>query len=128
MKRLILFIFLTVIILTGYSFLVSEFSGLDIKITNETDLELKNLKVKTLEGNDYPISSILPGESYSIEGYYYESQIDDALLLVYEDYNQNEHKEILLGYLGGVFSAEFDVRIRSVDKDGILEIDVDIEF
>ena len=130
MKKIILFALVVVaaVLMMGYHFLTSEFSGLDIMITNKTNLDLDNITIKTLEGNDHVITKIKPGDAYFIDNYQYESEMDDALILVYKDNDGNEHQEIPLGYLDGVFSAKFDIRILDIDDNGLLDMDVSIEF
>ncbi len=111
-------------------FVENEFSGIDIGIENLTDIEVSGLRITTnASDEEHVIPVILPEQVYIIEKFPLEkSAMEDAMQIRYVDALGNEHVEVLIGYLDGVFSAEVFIQIVSINESGKIDLNIKVDY
>ncbi|SFC35452.1 hypothetical protein SAMN05443252_10318 [Bacillus sp. OV322] len=103
--------------------------GLDIKVQNQTNKEIAGLYVTYNHiKKDISIPPIAAKSSYKLHVDPVKTSKADfnegALKIVYKDLKGNMHSETVLGYFERSYSGDAVVKIKSVDRDGVLAIKI----
>jgi hypothetical protein len=129
MKKIIVSIIVVIIGALGFATLKLAQDGFDIRVENETNKEVSGLYL-TYDNikSDIKIPSIAPGEKFTLNVNPNDDSNDDfseaALKVEYKDNKGNLHTEYVIGYFEKGYSGKSVINIKSVDKDGKLEVEI----
>lgn len=122
-KKLLLILFF--LILVNGLFFLKDINSYKISIKNSTTLPIKNLTLKYTNDDVIKILSKIPVDenikfkvdTSLIKG---ESQI----LLIYNDYNDNPHEEIIDGYIEKDYTGNKKINITNINSKGELTLSI----
>jgi hypothetical protein len=129
MKKIIVSIIVVIIGALGFATLKLAQDGFDIRVENETNKEVSGLYL-TYDNikSDIKIPSIAPGGKFTLNVNPNDDSNDDfseaALKVEYKDNKGNLHTEYVIGYFEKGYSGKSVINIKSVDKDGKLEVEI----
>ncbi|MFD0048168.1 hypothetical protein ACFVHQ_02325 [Actinomycetes bacterium NPDC127524] len=129
MKKFLISITLIGMTLAAAAFFYISQRGLDIKIKNQTNTEISGLYVTYNHiKKDISIPPVAAKSSYKLHVDPVKNSKADfnegAMNIVYKDLKGNMHSETVFGYFERSFSGDAVVKIKSIDKNGVLAIKI----
>lgn len=99
--------------------------GLNITITNNTDVPVSNLALSyKVGGTIQMISTINPKESFKCKVDTNSFKGENSITLRYKDKSNKQCEETIIGYLESGYTGNANVIINNVDESGVLLLEV----
>ncbi|MFF2449557.1 hypothetical protein ACFVSW_21170 [Neobacillus sp. NPDC058068] len=130
MKKILIVITIMIIAIVGLAVFLLGRVGIDIKVINQTNEEIPEMYL-TYENinSDIKIPPLAPGETYKLNLNTIKNSTEDfvegALLLKYIDNFGSLNTEYVIGYFEKGYSGNAVIKIKSIDANGKLEIEIE---
>ena len=123
--KILLILALIVIVLLAY-FLINSKSEKLITVTvkNESTEKVNDLNLFLSNEETFYEVSLEANEKKTIKISYNDTFHEGSLMMKYTDFDGNEHKETIIGYVEKGQSIKTKVIIKAVDAQGVIEFEV----
>lgn len=123
--KILLILALIVIVLLAY-FLINSKSEKLITVTvkNESTEKVNDLNLYLSNEESFYKVSLEANEKKTIKISYNDTFSEGSLMMKYTDFDGNEHKETIIGYVEKGQSIKTEVIIKAVDAQGVIEFEV----
>lgn len=123
--KILLILALIVIVLLAYYLMNSKHEKLiTITIKNESTEKLNDLNLFLSNEESFYKVSLEANEKKTIKISYSDTFYEGSLMMKYNDFDGNEHKKTIIGYVEKGQSIKTELIIKSVDAKGIIEFEV----
>ena len=123
--KILLILALIVIVLLAY-FLINSKSKKLITVTvkNESTEKVNDLNLFLSNEETFYEVSLEANEKKTIKISYNDTFHEGSLMMKYNDFDGNEHKETIIGYVEKGQSIKTEVIIKAIDAKGVIEFEV----
>lgn len=123
--KILLILALVVLVLLAYYLMNSKHEELiTITIKNESTEKLNDLNLFLSNEESFYKVSLEANEKKTIKISYSDTFYEGSLMMKYNDFDGNEHKETIIGYVEKGQSIKTEVIIKAVDAQGVIEFEV----
>lgn len=124
-NKIFIILALIVLVLLAYYLMNSKHEELiTITIKNESTEKLNNLNLFLSNEESFYKVSLEANEKKTIKISYSDTFYEGSLMMKYNDFDGNEHKETIIGYVEKGQSIKAEVIIKAVDAKGVIEFEV----
>ena len=124
-NKIFIILALIVLVLLAYYLMNSKHEELiTITIKNESTEKLNNLNLFLSNEESFYKVSLEANEKKTIKISYSDTFYEGSLMMKYNDFDGNEHKETIIGYVEKGQSIKTEVIIKAVDAQGVIEFEV----
>ena len=123
--KILLILVLIVLVLLAYYLMNSKHEELiTLTIKNESTEKLNDLNLYLSNEESFYKVSLEANEKKTVKISYNDTFSEGSLMMKYTDFDGNEHKETIIGYVEKGQSIKTELIIKSVDAKGIIEFEV----
>lgn len=116
---------LVVLVLLAYYLMNSKHEELiTLTIKNESTEKVNDLNLFLSNEESFYKVSLEANEKKTIKISYSDTFYEGSLMMKYTDFDGNEHKETIIGYVEKGQSVKTEVIIKAVDAQGVIEFEV----
>ncbi len=116
---------LVVLVLLAYYLMNSKHEELiTLTIKNESTEKVNDLNLFLSNEETFYKVSLEANEKKTIKISYNDTFHEGSLMMKYNDFDGNEHKETIIGYVEKGQSVKTEVIIKAVDAQGVIEFEV----
>lgn len=124
-NKIFIILALVVLVLLAYYLMNSKHEKLiTITIKNESTEKLNDLNLFLSNEESFYKVSLEANEKKTIKISYSDTFYEGSLMMKYNDFDGNEHKETIIGYVEKGQSIKTEVIIKAVDAQGVIEFEV----
>ena len=123
--KILLILALIVLVLLAYYLMNSKHEELiTLTIKNESTEKVNDLNLYLSNEESFYKVSLEANEKKTIKISYNDTFHEGSLMMKYTDFDGNEHKETIIGYVEKGQSIKTEVIIKAVDAQGVIEFEV----
>lgn len=123
--KIFIILALVVLVLLAYYLMNSKHEKLiTLTIKNESTEKLNDLNLYLSNEESFYKVSLEANEKKTVKISYNDTFSEGSLMMKYTDFDGNEHKETIIGYVEKGQSIKTELIIKSVDAKGIIEFEV----
>ena len=123
--KILLILVLIVLVLLAYYLMNSKHEELiTLTIKNESTEKVNDLNLFLSNEETFYEVSLEANEKKTIKISYNDTFHEGSLMMKYTDFDGNEHKETIIGYVEKGQSIKTKVIIKAVDAQGVIEFEV----
>lgn len=123
--KILLILVLIVLVLLAYFLMNSKHEKLiTLTIKNESAEKVNDLNLYLSNEESFYKVSLEANEKKTVKISYSDTFSEGSLMMKYTDFDGNEHKETIIGYVEKGQSIKTEVIIKAVDAQGIIEFEV----
>lgn len=124
-NKILLILALAVLVLLAYYLMNSKHEELiTLTIKNESTEKVNDLNLFLSNEETFYKVSLEANEKKTIKISYNDTFHEGSLMMKYNDFDGNEHKETIIGYVEKRQSIKTTLIIKAVDAQGIIEFEV----
>ena len=124
-NKIFIILALVVLVLLAYYLMNSKHEKLiTLTIKNESTEKLNDLNLYLSNEESFYKVSLEANEKKTIKISYNDTFHEGSLMMKYTDFDGNEHKETIIGYVEKGQSIKTKVIIKAVDAQGVIEFEV----
>lgn len=124
-NKIFIILALIVLVLLAYYLMNSKHEELiTLTIKNESTEKLNDLNLYLSNEESFYKVSLEANEKKTVKISYSDTFSEGSLMMKYTDFDGNEHKETIIGYVEKDQSIKTEVIIKAVDAQGIIEFEV----
>ncbi len=124
-NKIFIILALVVLVLLAYYLMNSKHEKLiTLTIKNESTEKLNDLNLYLSNEESFYKVSLEANEKKTVKISYNDTFSEGSLMMKYTDFDGNEHKETIIGYVEKGQSIKTELIIKSVDAKGIIEFEV----
>ncbi len=124
-NKIFIILALIVLVLLAYYLMNSKHEELiTLTIKNESTEKLNDLNLYLSNEESFYKVSLEANEKKTIKISYNDTFHEGSLMMKYTDFDGNEHKETIIGYVEKGQSIKTKVIIKAVDAQGVIEFEV----
>lgn len=123
--KILLILALIVIVLLAYYLMNSKHEKLiTLTIKNESTEKVNDLNLFLSNEETFYEVSLEANEKKTVKISYNDTFHEGSLMMKYTDFDGNEHKETIIGYVEKGQSIKTEVIIKALDAKGVIEFEV----
>lgn len=123
--KILLILALVVLVLLAYYLMNSKHEELiTLAIKNESTEKVNDLNLYLSNEESFYKVSLEANEKKTVKISYSDTFSEGSLMMKYTDFDGNEHKETIIGYVEKGQSIKTEVIIKAVDAQGVIEFEV----
>lgn len=124
-NKIFIILALIVLVLLAYYLMNSKHEELiTLTIKNESTEKANDLNLFLSNEETFYEVSLEANEKKTIKISYSDTFHEGSLMMKYNDFDGNEHKETIIGYVEKGQSIKTEVIIKAVDAQGVIEFEV----
>ena len=124
-NKIFIILALIIIVLLAYFLINSKSEKLiTVTIKNESKEKVNDLNLFLSNEESFYKLSLKANEKKTIKISYNDTFYEGSLMMKYNDFDGNEHKETIIGYVEKGQSIKTEVIIKAIDAKGVIEFEV----
>ncbi len=124
-NKIFIILALIVLVLLAYYLMNSKHEELiTLTIKNESTEKLNDLNLFLSNEESFYKVSLEANEKKTVKISYSDTFSEGSLMMKYTDFDGNEHKETIIGYVEKGQSIKTEVIIKALDAKGVIEFEV----